>query len=70
MLPLRATAHTELAYVHDYVENQMTISKRDMDQKVLKIPKIPSLLEEKKNILSGSDFPTSLELSRVIFLSA
>lgn len=50
MLPLRATAHTELAYVHDYVENQMTISKRDMDQKVLKIPKIPSLLEEKKKI--------------------
>lgn len=48
MLPLRATAHTELAYVHDYVENQMTISKTDMDQKVLKIPKIPSLLEEKK----------------------
>lgn len=69
MLPLIATAHTELAYVHDYVENQMAIYKRDMDQKVLKIPKIPSLLEE-KNILSGSDFATSLELSRVIFLSA
>lgn len=48
MLPLIATAHTELAYVHDYVENQMAIYKRDMDQKVLKIPKIPSLLEEKK----------------------
>lgn len=69
MLPLIAIAHTELAYVHDYVENQMAIYKRDMDQKVLKIPKIPSLLEE-KNILSGSDFATSLELSRVIFLSA
>lgn len=69
MLPLIATAHTELAYVHDYVENQMAIYKRDMDQKVLKIPKIPSLLEE-KNILSGSDFATSLELSCVIFLSA
>lgn len=48
MLPLIATAHTEVAYVHDYVENQMTIYKRDMDQKVLKIPKILSLLEEKK----------------------